>query len=264
MLTEVKNNLKIMFLSIKYNIMRCMENNIAFTTSVISMIFNNATFIIQWITLFGIKETIGGYTFNNVMLFWALASGSAGLAHVLFNGVFSLPEYIEEGKLDSYLVMPKNVLCHVATSSTEPSAFGDLIYGYIALILFNFSIRNLLLFTILIIFGAIVYTSFCTIFYSINFYKYRFSLVTEALRDVMINGMLYPDVIFGKIAKLLFYTLIPAAFATWIPVHLIMSFNIMNFIILLIFTVSIVIFTFIFFNRALKNYSSSNLMGARS
>ena len=61
MLTAVKGNLKIMFLSIKYNLMKCMENNVAFATSVIMMIFNNATFIIQWLTIFAIQDTIGGY-----------------------------------------------------------------------------------------------------------------------------------------------------------------------------------------------------------
>ena len=56
MLMEVRSNLKIMFLSFKYNLMRAMENNVAFMTSVIMMIFNNASFIIQWITIFSIKE----------------------------------------------------------------------------------------------------------------------------------------------------------------------------------------------------------------
>ena len=145
MLTVVKSNLKIMFLSIKYNLMKCMENNVAFMTSIIMMIFNNATFIIQWLTIFAVKETIGGYTMNDVMLFWAVSSGAFGLAHILFAGVNRIPEYIEEGKLDVYLTMPKNPLCYVATSSTEPSAWGDLIYGYLALIIFNFSLENLLI-----------------------------------------------------------------------------------------------------------------------
>ena len=87
MLTAVKGNLKLMYLGIKYNTMKCMENKVAFLTSVIMMIFNNATFIIQWLTIFAIKETVGGYTLNDVMLFWAISSGAYGLAHVLFNGI---------------------------------------------------------------------------------------------------------------------------------------------------------------------------------
>ena len=120
MLTAVKNNIKIMFLSVKYNLMRCMENNVAFITSVIMMIFNNASFIIQWLTIFAIKESVGAYSLNDIMLFWAVSSGSFGLAHILFNGVHNLPNYIEEGKLDAYITMPKNILCYVATSSLEP------------------------------------------------------------------------------------------------------------------------------------------------
>ena len=142
MLTAVKGNLKIMFLSIKYNLMKCMENNVAFATSVIMMIFNNATFIVQWLTIFAFKETIGEYTLSDVMLFWAISSGAYGLTHIFFNGLNRLPEYIEEGKLDAFLTMPKNPLCYVATSSTETSAFGDLLYGYLALIIFNFSLKN--------------------------------------------------------------------------------------------------------------------------
>ena len=206
MLTAVKGNLKIMFLSIKYNLMKCMENNVAFMTSVIMMIFNNATFIIQWLTIFAIKETIGGYTLNDVMLFWAVSAGSFGLAHILFNGINRIPEYIEEGKLDVYLTMPKSPLCYVATSSTEPSAFGDLIYGYLALIIFNFSIKNLLIYTVLIIFGALIFASIIVIFNSFTFFFYRFSYVTEAMKSALLNSSLYPDVIFSRGIKIIFFT----------------------------------------------------------
>lgn len=264
MLTEVKNNLKIMLISVKYNLMKAMENNIAFLTSVIMMIFNNATFIIQWITIFAFKETLGSYSLNDVMLFWAISSGSFGLAHVLFNGIVKMPEYIETGKLDAYLTVPKNPLCYLATSSLEPSAFGDFLYGYIALIIFNFSLKNILLYTVLIIFGALIYISFVSIFSSLTFFFYKSSVLADALRDVFLNGSLYPDVIFNRAVKIIFFTLIPSGFAAWIPVHLIMNFNLLNFTILITFTIFIVTLAFIVFNRGLKNYSSSNLMQGRS
>ncbi len=264
MLTEVKNNIKIMFISIKYNLIKAMENNVAFATSVIMMIVNNASFIIQWLTIFAFKESLGGYSLNDVMLFWAISSGGFGLAHILFNGIIKMPEYIETGKLDAYLTVPKNPLCYLATSSLEPSAFGDLIYGYIALIIFNFSIKNILLYTILIIFGALIYISFVSIYNSLSFYYYRSSFITDALRDAFLNGSLYPDVIFNRGIKIIFFTLIPSALASWIPVHLIMDFKLINLIILILFTISIVILAFITFNKGLKNYSSSNLMQGRS
>lgn len=264
MLTAVKGNLKIMFLSIKYNLMKCMENNVAFLTSVVMMIFNNASFIIQWITIFAVKESIGGYTLNDVMLFWAVSAGAYGLTHILFNGINRIPEYIEEGKLDVYLTMPKNPLCYVATSCTEPSAIGDLIYGYLALIIFNFSIKNLLLYTVLIIFGSLIFASIIVIFNSFTFYFYRFSYVTEAMKSALLNSSLYPDVIFSRAIKIIFFTLVPSGLACWIPVHLLMEFSIAKLLILIGTTILFVILAFVIFHRGLRNYSSSNLMGART
>lgn len=263
MLTAVKNNLKIMFLSIKYNLMRQMENNVAFVTSVLMMIFNNASFIIQWVTIFSITETVGNYTLNDVMLFWAVSSGAFGIAHIMFNGIWKLPQYIEEGTLDSYLTTPKNILCYVATSSLDPSAFGDLIYGYIALIIFNFSIKNIFLYTLLIIFGALIYASFVCICNTLSFYIYKSSSLSEALSSVFLNTSLYPDVIFNKGLKIICFTIIPSAIAAWIPVYILMEFSLIKLLILIIFTIIIVTFAFYFFHKGLKRYSSSNLMGAK-
>ncbi len=264
MLTVVKGNLKLMFLQIKYNLMKCMENNVAFATSVIMMIINNASFIIQWLTIFALKETVGGYTLNDVMLFWAISSGAYGLAHILFNGVNKIPEYIEEGKLDAFLTSPKDPLCYVVTSSTEPSAWGDLLYGYIALIVFNFSIKNILLYTILIVFGSLIYTSIISIFNSLTFIFYKSSELTEVMKQALLNSSLYPDVIFSRTIKIIFFTIVPSGFACWIPVHLIMEFNIINLLILIGASILFVVIAFIAFHKGLKRYSSSNLMGARS
>jgi len=264
MLMEAKNNLKIMFLSVKYNLMKAMENNIAFMTSVIMMIFNNASFIIQWITIFSIKESIGGYSLNDVMFFWAISSGAFGLTHIFFNGIGKIPEYIEKGKLDAYLTMPKNVLCSVVTSSLEPSAFGDLLYGYIALIIFNYSIKNLLLYTIFIIFGSLIYASFMVIYYSMSFKHIRSHYLSDSLRDVFLNMSLYPDIIFNKVIKILAFSFIPSGFACWIPVHLLMNFRIDYFIYMILFTIINITLAFICFDKGLKNYTSSNLMGDRS
>lgn len=261
---EVKNNFKIMLLSIKYNLMKAIENRAAFSTSVIMMIFNNATFIIQWVTIFGIQSTIGPYGLNDVMLFWAVSSGSYGLANILFNGANKIPEYIENGKLDAYMTMPKNVLCHVVTSSTEPSAWGDFIYGFIALLIFNGSMKNILLNSLLIVFGAIIYASFVIIYSTFTFYFIKFEETAEILKDIFINGSLYPDIIFKRGVKIIFFTIIPCALSSWIPAHLLMEFDWIKLAILMGFTIGITAFAFLFFHHGMKRYTSSNLVGVRS
>lgn len=260
MLTEVKNNIKIMFLSFKYNMMKEMENKAAFITSILMMIFNNATFIIQWITIFTLKDYIGSYNLNDVMLFWAVSSGSYGLAHMLFHGARKIPEYIEYGKLDSFLVSPKNVLCYVITSSSSPSAIGDLLYGYIALIIFNFSIKNILIYTILIILACLIYTAHSVIVRSIIFRFTKSNGFEDTIDSIILNGSLYPDVIFNRAIKIIFMTLIPCALASWLPVSIILDFSILKVLLLVLATIFYTSLAFIMFNRGLKHYSSSNLI----
>ena len=55
---EVKNQIKVMVLSVKYNIMKQMTNKVTFITNIVFMILNNASFIVQWIILFNLKNEI--------------------------------------------------------------------------------------------------------------------------------------------------------------------------------------------------------------
>lgn len=58
MLMEVKNQIKVMFLSLKYNIMKNMTNKVTFVTNILFMILNNTSFILQWTILFNIRKEI--------------------------------------------------------------------------------------------------------------------------------------------------------------------------------------------------------------
>lgn len=149
MLMVVKNQLRVCLLSLKYNIMREMLNKVTFLTNIGFMMLNNAAFIVQWIILLRLKTDIGGYTLREIMLLWGLAASTFGLARIFFARAFALPELIISGKLDSYLVVPKNVLLSVITSATNTSAIGDLLYGLVVLCIFCFSVERFFLFSVI-------------------------------------------------------------------------------------------------------------------
>ena len=102
MLIEVKKEFKVAFLSIKYSLMREMLNKTTFLTSILFMLLNNASFIIQWVVLYSIKDSVGGYTFKQVLLLWGLAAGTYGFSRFFFKKAFSLSETINSGGLDTY------------------------------------------------------------------------------------------------------------------------------------------------------------------
>ena len=88
MLTAVKNQCKISFLSVKYALMREMLNKTTFITNITFMILNNSVMIIQWIILYALKDNVGGYTFKQVLLLWGIAAGTYGVAHFFFKRLF--------------------------------------------------------------------------------------------------------------------------------------------------------------------------------
>ena len=84
MLMEVKNQIKVMMLSLKYALMREMLNKVTFISNVVFMLLNNVSFIIQWVILYSVKDNVGGYTFNQVLILWGMAAGTFGFANFFF------------------------------------------------------------------------------------------------------------------------------------------------------------------------------------
>lgn len=263
MLTEAKNLVKIVFLSVKYNLMKEMTNRVTFITNVLFMILNNASFVIQWLVLFQLKEDVGGYQMEDVFALWALAASTYGLSHILFLRAYGLSDLIMNGKLDAYLVQPKNVLISVISSGTSTPAIGDLLYAYIIMILFHGSLSKLLLFTYFTIIGAIILTAFAVLVSSLSFWIVKGDMLADNLNGAVLNFATYPDGIFKGVIRLLLYTLIPVGLVGYMPLKVILKFNVVDLLIVTGFAIGITILAFKVFNRGLKRYSSSNLMSAR-
>ncbi|MCM1183466.1 MAG: ABC-2 family transporter protein [Roseburia sp.] len=264
MSTAVKNELRVCLLSVKYNIMREMLNKVTFLTNILFMALNNATFIVQWVILFSLREDIGGYAIRDVMLLWGLAASAFGLSHILFARAFSLPELIINGKLDAYLVLPKNVLLSVITSATSASAIGDFLYGLIILCVFSFSVGRFLLFLLFTITGAIVYTAFALLMGSLSFWFVRAELFGNHMTGSMVSFGTYPDGIFKGLVRFLLYLVIPIGMAIYLPVHIMISFDLWKLLAVLGYTLLISAAAVAVFYRGLHRYSSSSLMGAKT
>lgn len=263
MLTEAKNQFKISLLSVKYALQREMLNKVTFFSNIIFMILNNGCFLIQWIILYALKDGIGGYSFKQVILLWGLAAGTFGFSHFFFKNAYGLSSVINEGRLDNYLVQPKNVLLSLITSSVDISAIGDILYGYIMIFIYGFSIKTVLLFTLFSITGGLILTSVAVIWGSLAFWFGKVDMVANTMNGLPTSFATYPDGIFKGIVKILFYTLIPIGFANYLPIHIITSFNIYYLFVVISMTIVFMLLAFFIFYSGLKRYSSSNLMNVR-
>ena len=263
MLTEARKQLRITSLTIKYALMREMLNKTTFITSIIFMILNNAAFIVQWIIIYSLKDNLGGYVFKDILLLWAIASGTYGVAHFFFKKSFSLSDIIVNGKLDSFLVQPKNVLLSCITTDVEVSALGDILYAYILLFIYGVNIKNFILLSLFMIIGGLIITSVAVILASLSFWFSRSDLIADTINSQMTNFATYPDSIFKGAAKVILFTIVPVGLASYIPLHMIRDFNLYIFLFEIIISIIFIALAFIIFNKGLKRYSSSNLMIAK-
>lgn len=263
MLTEAKNQFKVTKLSIKYAIMREMLNKVTFISNIFFMILNNSCMIVQWIVLYSLKENVGGYTFKQILLLWGMAASVYGVAHFFFEKSFNLSDTINNGKLDAYIVQPKNILISAITSEIKISALGDLLFGLIVYFIYGFTIESFLLFLFFSLTGGLILTSISIILNSLSFWFNNTEMIAEVGNSLMVNFATYPDGIFKGITKWLLFTLIPVGIANYIPIKVITEFNLYLLFINISVCILLVLFANLMFYLGLKKYSSSNLMSAR-
>ncbi len=263
MLMAVKNQIKVVLLSIKYSLMRQMVNKFTFISNIVFMIINNASMIIQWIIIYSIKDTIGSYTLKSVLLLWGFASSTYGVAHFFFKNAFDLSDFINTGRLDTILVQPKNTLLSTITTDVRVSAIGDLIYGYILLFIYGVTPINFIVFTILSILGGLIITSVAIINGSLAFWFGRSDSIANTVESIIVLTSTYPEDIFNSFVKLLLYTIIPVGLVGYIPVHIMENITLVPILVIFAFTILFIIAANLVFYAGLKKYSSSSLMNAR-
>ena len=258
--TSVKNQIKTFNLTIKYATMKELLNKATFISNILFMILNNSTFIIQWLVIFSIRDSIGNYGFKDIILLWGIAAETYGISHFFFKKSFTLSDTINNGKLDSYLVLPKNVLISVISSDIEVSAIGDMIYGYIMLCVYGLSFSRFVKFSLLAICGGLIFTSYTTILSSLSFWFSRSDYLADTLSNSQNSFATYPESIFKNSAKFILFTVVPVGFVNYIPIRIIKLFDWKLVVIDILATVFFISLAFLIFNKGLKRYSSTNLM----
>ena len=264
MLMAVKNQIKVTLLTIKYAVMREMLNKFTFLSNVLLMILNNASFIVQWIIIYGICDSVGNYEFKDILLLWGFSAYSYGFAFFFFRNAFNLSKIINEGRLDQFMIQPKNILISVITTHIKTSALGDMIYGYIMMFIYGATPGNLLLFTLFGITGGLIMVSCSIIIGSLSFWVGKSDVLLDTFNNTLVTTSLYPDTIYGNVLKVILFTVIPVGMIVYIPINIMNCFNPGLFMTVLAFTIMIIAFAFIVFYTGLKRYSSSNLMNVRT
>ena len=266
MLTAAKNFFRFLKMNMKCNLLSAIEYRKSFMIQAFFMMINNFFFIVFWLVVFDVNEgNIHGITMQDILYLWSLPTIAYGIANFLFGGAKDLGKYILEGTLDTFLVQPKNIILNVASSSSDFTAFGDFLFGIIVGI---FAVQGDWLRYLILIFLSVL----GSIFYICTNTLIKLLTVwigdTENISHVYYYTLLvtfssYPEAIYGGVIKMLIYTIIPAAYITFVPLRFLKDFNPIYLFITMIVAICYMALTYFVTKAALKRYESGNAMVMR-
>ena len=266
MLTAVKKFLRFLKMNMKCNLLSAVEYRKSFLIQAIFMMVNNFFFMIFWLTVFRANgNEIHGLTIRDICYLWSFSTIAYGIANFLFGGAKDLGKYILEGTFDTYLIQPKNIIMNVASSSSDFTAVGDLVYG---LIVGLYAVEGSLGKYVILILISI----FCSIFYICTNTLIKLLTVwigdTENISRVYYYTLLvtfssYPEQIYGGFIKFLIYTIIPAGYISFVPIHFISTFDSIHLLILFVAALAYIALTAMVTKAALNRYESGNAMVMR-
>jgi ABC-2 type transport system permease protein len=258
----MKKHLKIFACYFRLNLASALEYRASFLTQAFGMALSNSSFIFFWWIAFNqIGGRIAGYSFEDVLFIWAVASSAFGLSRVLFANVSSLTNLIVTGELDAFLVQPCNILMNFLCARTNLSAYGDLVYGFVIMgIFYAGNLPAWLWFFFGVTVGALLTTAITLTAHTLSFYLGDASAIGQMSTEFAINFSIYPEKIYAPVVRAVMYSVIPVGISVHMPLRLLGEFSPLITLAGLGGAVLYCIASGWFFYRGLKKYESGNVI----
>lgn len=210
----------------KANLQSVMEYRAAFLTQVVGMMANNFIYFAIWIIFFDRFKDVRGWGINDMYVTFGVLASSFGLVSLFFGNAFTISDIIAKGRLDYYLSMPRPVLLHTVASRMIASGMGDFTYGFVSYAMSGqFTWDGLLRFVLATLFAAVVFASFLILVQSLAFWLGMMSNFSALALNAMLTFGIYPITLFDNYAKLILFTIIPAALMGAVPAEFIARFT---------------------------------------
>jgi ABC-2 type transport system permease protein len=208
------------------NLQSVMEYRVSFITQVVGMIFNNFIYFAIWIIFFERFKEVRGWGINDMYVTFGILASAFGLVAMFFGNAFTLGDIINNGRLDYYLSLPRPVLLHAVSSRMISSGMGDFTYGFISYSLSGqYTWDGFIRFILAILLAATVFAAFLILVNSLAFWAGMVTSLSNLMLNAMLTFGIYPITLFDNYAKLILFTIIPAALMGAIPAEFVRAFT---------------------------------------
>ncbi|MFN8384949.1 MAG: ABC-2 family transporter protein [Anaerolineales bacterium] len=243
----------------KANLLSVMEYRVSFIMQALGMMLNDFMYFAIWIIFFDRFKEVRGWGIGDMYITYGVLASAFGLVALLFGNAFNLSEIINKGRLDYYLSFPRPVLLHTVSSRMISSGMGDFTYGFISYALSGYyAWDGFLRFILATVLAATVFAAFLILVQSLSFWFGMMSNLTNLALNAMLTFGIYPTTLFDGYAKLILFTLIPAAFMGAVPAEFIRAFTWQSLAELLLGAIVFLFLAVTIFRLGLKRYESGS------
>lgn len=261
----VRGELSFLFALWKANLLSAMEFRASFVTQILGMMLNNAIYFIFWIIFFNRFDQVRGWGLSEMLLIFGVVACGFGLAVFLFGNAVQLSNIISQGRLDYYLSLPRPVLLHAIASKSIPSGLGDFTYGIMSFVMAGlFSADTILRYVLGILLSTTTFLSFLIIVNSLAFWIGNARMLSSQATNAIVTFALYPITIFDGSARIILYTLLPAALIGAVPVEFVRTFSWGELGQLLGSSLIFLVLATVVFHRGLRRYESGSAFQIQS
>ena len=200
-----------------------MQSKLNFFIGFFGFVTTQATGIAFLYLVFQNIPSLNGWSYYEILFIYGFAQLPRGLDHLLTDYIWMMGmRVIVRGEFDRYLLRPINPLFHLISERFQPDAFGELAVGTV--ITFAAAVKlkipvsfgKIIIFLLLIIAGAVIYTSIKLVCATLAFWV-KNSLPIMNLVYSLSDFAKYPNSIYSKFVQGAITVVIPFAFTAFIP-----------------------------------------------
>lgn len=260
MMKQIRAELSFLRALMAVNLASAMEYRVSFISQIVGMFINNGIYFVFWIIFFNQFGTVRGYNTDEIFLLFAIVNLGYGLGFMFAGNTRQHMAYlIAQGRLDYYLVFPRNLLLHVIFSRMTVSTVGDIAFGLIAYTFTGrFTLVEIGLYLLTAVLAAIIFVGYAVISGSLAFYMGAAQYASQQMTNAILTFSLYPNALFSGAARLMLYTVIPAAFVGAVPVEIVRGQDGRLLLLLVAAAVIIWLIAIVMFYAGLRRYESGS------
>lgn len=200
-------------------------NRSALASQMLVMAVNDIAWVAFWVLFFHRVGSVHGWDSDRILLLLAVLTTAGGITLGLLANARRLGTMAVEGELDAVLALPVSPLGYLLLRRVEPTNLGDIAFG---LTLFattgSPTVGRTAIFVGVVLAASTLMTGFLVLTGSLSFFLGRSEGGELGFQAILLLGS-YPVDIFAGAAKVVLYTIVPAAFVSSVPARLIDSFS---------------------------------------